>query len=166
MTRRHLALIALTLTTVLPLGAQQAQQQAQPAQAGRGRGAATQPFDEARARQLYVSNKFEDHGRPNFQAAMDEKAKEDARYPEACKGVMECTKITYRSSIGDMDIPAYVFQPLQKGAARSRAAMIWVHGGVHGNWAISYFPFVREARVPGQHRIRRSASHGHRLRRL
>ena len=23
--------------------------------------------------------------------------------------------------------------------------MVWVHGGVHGNWSISYFPFVREA---------------------
>src|SRR5688572_20507956 len=129
MTRRNLALIAMMLTTVLAVGAQQAPpaQQAQPAQAGRGRGAA-QPFDEARARQLYVSNKFEDHGKPNFQAAVDEKAKEDARYAEACKGVMECTKITYRSSVGDMDIPAYLFQPLQKGGPRSRPAMIWVHG--------------------------------------
>jgi dienelactone hydrolase len=146
MLRRILALTSLALAAMLPLAAEQAPpaQQAQPAQAGRGRGAA-QPFDEARARQLYVSDKFEDHGKPNFQAAIDEKAKEDARYPEACKGVMECTKIKYRSSVGDMDIPAYLFQPLQKGGPRSRAAMIWVHGGVHGNWSISYFPFVREA---------------------
>src|SRR5687768_5523021 len=146
MMRRILVLTSLIAVALLPLAAQQAPpaQQAQPAQAGRGRGAA-QPFDEARARQLYASNKFEDHGKPNFQAAVDAKAKEDARYPEACKGVMECTKITYRSSVGEMDIPAYLFQPLQKGGPRSRAAMIWVHGGVHGNWAISYFPFVREA---------------------
>ncbi|HQX83391.1 MAG TPA: alpha/beta fold hydrolase [Vicinamibacterales bacterium] len=152
MPRRILSLCTLTLTVaaLMPLTAEQAQQaqagqQAQPAQAGRGRGGAPQPFDEARARQLYVSDKFEDHAKPNFQAAIDAKAAEDARYAEACKGVMECTKITYRSSVGDMDIPAYLFQPLQKGGPRSRAAMIWVHGGVHGNWAISYFPFVREA---------------------
>ena len=82
-----------------------------------GRGAQT-PIDEQRARQLYVSNKFEDHSRPNFQAQIDEKAKEDARYAAACKGIMECTKITYRSSVGDMDIPAYLFQPLTKRGAR------------------------------------------------
>ena len=156
MLRRTLALTTLTLTAILPLTAQhagtpqpvqQAQpaQQTQPAQGGRGRGGAPQPFDEARARQLYVSNKFEDHAKPNFENAVKAKAAEDARYAEACKGVMECTKITYRSSVGDMDIPAYLFQPLDKGGPRSRAAMIWVHGGVHGNWSISYFPFVREA---------------------
>lgn len=148
--KSRLLVITLLAAAAVPVFAQtsrqgQTQQQAQPAQAGRGRGGAPQPFDEARARQLYVSNKFEDHARPDFQAAIDAKAKEDARYADACKGVMDCTKISYRSSVGDMDIPAYLFQPLQKGAARSRAAMIWVHGGVHGNWSISYFPFVREA---------------------
>jgi dipeptidyl aminopeptidase/acylaminoacyl peptidase len=117
---------------------------------GRGRGGAFQgPIDETRARQLYVSNRFEDHARPNFQAAMDAKAREDARYTDACAGVLECTKVTYRSTAGDMDIPAYLFQPLTKGSARSHAAMIWVHGGVHGNWSISYFPFVKEAVARG-----------------
>ncbi len=121
-----------------PVVAQQA------GQTGRG-GGATTPIDEARARQLYVSNKFEDHAKPNFQAAIDAKAKEDARYTAACAGALECTKIMYRSSVGDMDIPAYLFQPLKKRGARGHAAMIWVHGGVHGNWSISYFPFVKEA---------------------
>lgn len=150
MLRRILALTTLTLGAILPLTAQQAgppqpAQQGQQAQGGRGRGGAPQPFDEARARQLYVSDKFEDHAKPNFENAVKAKAAEDARYVDACKGVMECTTITYRSSVGDMDIPAYLFQPLDNGGPRSRAAMIWVHGGVHGNWSISYFPFVREA---------------------
>jgi dipeptidyl aminopeptidase/acylaminoacyl peptidase len=151
MLRRTLALAALTMTAILPLTAQQAgpPQPAQQTQGGRGRGGAPQPFDEARARQLYVSNKFEDHSKPNFENAVKAKAAEDARYADACKGVMECTKITYRSNVGDMDIPAYLFQPLDKGGPRSRAAMIWVHGGVHGNWSISYFPFVREAIARG-----------------
>lgn len=113
-----------------------------------GRGAAT-PIDEARARALYVSDRFEDHARPNFQAAVDAKAREDARYTDACAGVLQCTKITYRSRVGDMDIPAYLFQPLQTGGPGVHAAMIWVHGGVHGNWAISYFPFVKEAVARG-----------------
>ena len=103
------------------------------------------PIDEQRARQLYVSNKFEDHSRPNFQAQIDTKAKEDARYAAACKGIMECTKVTYRSSVGDMDIPAYCFSRSTSAARKGHAAMIWVHGGVHGNWSISYFPFVKEA---------------------
>jgi dipeptidyl aminopeptidase/acylaminoacyl peptidase len=44
-----------------------------------------------------------------------------------------------------MDIPAYLFQPLQKRGAKGHAAMVWVHGGVHGNWGITMFPFVKEA---------------------
>jgi dipeptidyl aminopeptidase/acylaminoacyl peptidase len=104
------------------------------------------PIDEQRAQQLYVSNKHEDHSRPDFKAQMAAKAKEDARYPALCKGVMECTKVIYRSSVDDMDIPAYLFQPLAKRGARGHAAMIWVHGGVHGNWTLApYFPFVKDA---------------------
>ncbi len=152
MLRKILLVATLTIVAFLPVVAQQAQQ-AQQAQApqvaagrGQGQGRGNQPpIDEARARQLFVSNRFEDHPRPDFQRAIDAKAAEDARYAEACKGIMSCTKITYRSSVGDMDIPAHLFQPLNPGGPRTRAAMIWVHGGVHGNWAISYFPFVREA---------------------
>jgi dipeptidyl aminopeptidase/acylaminoacyl peptidase len=44
-----------------------------------------------------------------------------------------------------MDIPAYLFQPLQKRGPKGHAAMVWVHGGVHGNWGITMFPFVKEA---------------------
>ena len=103
-------------------------------------------MDPARARELYVSNDPKDHspGR-DFRATSTDKAREDARYPEACKGVVDCQKVTYRSSVGDLDIPAYVFQPLQKRGAKGHAAMVWVHGGVHGNWGITMFPFVREA---------------------
>ncbi len=141
---------ALAAAVVLQGGATGAEQTAgQGQQAGQGRGGGrggqTTPIDEARARQLYVSNRFEDHARPDFAAHIKAKATEDARYPAACAGVLECTKVSYRSSVGDMDIPAYLFQPLKKRGPRGHAAMIWVHGGVHGNWSISYFPFVKEA---------------------
>ncbi len=69
----------------------------------------------------------------------------EARYAQACRGVIDYTKVTYRSRIGDMDIPAYLFQPLQKRGPKGHAALIWVHGGVHGNWGITMFPFVKEA---------------------
>jgi dienelactone hydrolase len=104
------------------------------------------PMDPARARALYVSNDPADHARGyNFKADVDAKAETDARYAQASQGVMDFQKVSYRSSVGDMDIPAYLFQPLKKRGVGGHAAMIWVHGGVHGNWGINMFPFIREA---------------------
>jgi dipeptidyl aminopeptidase/acylaminoacyl peptidase len=103
-----------------------------------------------RARQLYVSTDPKDHA-PAYDFARDvaEKARTDARYADASKGVMDFSKITYRSSVGDLDIPAYLFQPLQKRGPRGHAALVWVHGGVHSNWGTAMFPFVKEAVARG-----------------
>lgn len=102
--------------------------------------------DEARQKALYVSNDPADHARGHdFARDIRNKAAIDTRYAEASRGVMDFKKVTYRSSVGDMDIPAYLFQPLITGGAAAHAAMVWVHGGVHGNWDINMFPFVREA---------------------
>jgi dipeptidyl aminopeptidase/acylaminoacyl peptidase len=119
-----------------------------PASTGRGGGRQRPetPMDPDRARSLYVSNRPEDHAPGyDFQRDIDAKAAIDKRYADASKGVMDFQKVTYRSSVGDMDIPAYLFQPLQKRGPKGHAAMVWVHGGVHGNWGINMFPFVREA---------------------
>lgn len=126
---------------------QQAQpQQPPPPQGQRGRGGWQGPMDEARARQLYVSNDHADHGRGvNFERQVEQKAAEDTRWAAVTAGVVDFQKTTYRSSVGDLDIPAYVFQPLKKRGANGHAALVWVHGGVHGNWGITYWPFVREA---------------------
>jgi len=104
------------------------------------------PMDPDRARALYVS-KDPDHQSlgTDYQRDIDARTQAEARYPELCKGIIDFKKITYRSSVGDMDIPAYLFQPLQKRGAKGHAAMVWVHGGVHGNWGITMFPFVKEA---------------------
>ena len=104
------------------------------------------PMDPERARELYVSADPE-HQSPgrNFQRDVEGKAAIDARYAEVTKGVADYRKVTYRSPIGDLDVPAYLFQPLQKRGPRGHAAMVWVHGGVHGNWGISMWPFVKEA---------------------
>jgi dipeptidyl aminopeptidase/acylaminoacyl peptidase len=103
-------------------------------------------MDEERARQLYVSKDPKDHA-PSYDFERDIKARAeiDRRYAEASRGVMDFKKVTYRSSVGDLDIPAYLFQPLATRGPKGHAAMVWVHGGVHGNWGISMFPFVREA---------------------
>lgn len=104
------------------------------------------PMDPERARQLYVSKDPKDQSvGSNFARDMEQKAQIDKRYEEACRGIIDYQKITYRSPIGDLDIPAYLFQPINKRGAKGHAAMVWVHGGVHGNWGIGMFPFVKEA---------------------
>lgn len=151
--RPYVPVTVIGVALVIASAAAQAPQTAPPTQtrpAGQAPQAVRQrpqaPMDEARARQLYVSNRHEDHALGyDFQRDVDAKAKDDARYPEVCKGVVDFSKITYRSSVGDMDIPAYLFQPIEKRGAKGHAAMIWVHGGVHGNWSTSMFPFVKEA---------------------
>lgn len=110
-----------------------------------GRARRVVPMDSARAAELYVSNRWEDHPDTDYAEDMAEKAEIDSIYRAVTAGVVDYQKITYRSRVGDMDIPAYLFQPLQKRGARGHAAMIWVHGGVHGNWGITMWPFVREA---------------------
>ena len=103
-------------------------------------------MDPERAKKLYVSNDPDDNSLGhNFARDVEEKKKTDARFAEASSGVMDFQKVTYRSSVGDLDIPAYLFQPINKRGPRGHAAMVWVHGGVHGNMDTLYFPFIREA---------------------
>ncbi|MCA9739471.1 MAG: prolyl oligopeptidase family serine peptidase, partial [Gemmatimonadetes bacterium] len=102
-------------------------------------------MDPSRAEELYVSNRWEDHPSRDYQADIESKARIDSIYAAVTEGVVDYRKITYRSRIDGMEIPAYVFQPLRKRGTHGHAAMIWVHGGVHGNWGASMWPFVREA---------------------
>jgi dipeptidyl aminopeptidase/acylaminoacyl peptidase len=102
-------------------------------------------MDSARAASLYVSDRHEDHPVTDYARAMANKARTDSVFLAVSAGLVDFRKITYRSRIGDMDIPAYVFQPLQKRGPHGHAAMVWVHGGVHGNMTENYWPFIREA---------------------
>ena len=127
-----------------------AQGQQQPAheegRGGRGgRGGFQGELDDARARQLYVSTDPKDHSKPNYAAQIEAKKRTDGRFEQACKGIIDYKKTTYRSSVGDLDIPAYVFQPLKKRGPKGHAALVWVHGGVHGDQSADMFPFIREA---------------------
>jgi len=142
--RSRVALFALVVLTVV-LCAPPAIGQGQAGQGGQRRRGHQGPMDEERARHLYVSNDPADHPDRDYGRDMEGKAATDERYLEVSEGVLDFQKITYRSRIGDMDIPAYLFQPLEKRGVRGHAAMVWVHGGVHGNWSISMFPFVKEA---------------------
>lgn len=122
-TRKQAWCAAALIAAVSAMGAQQVQTQPPPSPqpagatqpANPGRGGWQGPMDEARARQLYVSNAHEDHGRSvNFERQMQAKAETDKRYAEVTKGIVDYQKISYRSSVGDLDIPAYLFQPLKK----------------------------------------------------
>jgi dipeptidyl aminopeptidase/acylaminoacyl peptidase len=140
MTLRSLSLSLLTvIAATAPVAvhdSRQASQQARPQPA----------MDPERARRLYVSIDPNDHSTGyNFQRDLDDKAQADRRYLEITGGVVDYQKIHYRSSVGDLDIPAYVFQPLKKRGPKAHAALVWVHGGVHGNWDLRLWPFVKEA---------------------
>jgi dipeptidyl aminopeptidase/acylaminoacyl peptidase len=102
-------------------------------------------MDSARAEMLYVSNEWEDHPVADYARDMEGKRVTDSVYAAITKGVVDYRKITYKSRVDGMEIPAYLFQPLEKRGPRGHAAMVWVHGGVHGNWGTSMWPFVREA---------------------
>lgn len=102
-------------------------------------------MDSARAAQLYVSNRPEDAPVADYAREIVAKRRTDSIYAARSAGVMEFKKITYQSSADGLTIPAYLFAPLTKRGARGHAAMVWVHGGVHGDWGTTMFPFVREA---------------------
>jgi dipeptidyl aminopeptidase/acylaminoacyl peptidase len=106
--------------------------------------------DPDRARQLYVSKDPKDHALgTDFQRDVDARVAADARYPELCTGIIDYKKVAYKSTVGDLEIPAHLFQPLQKRGPKGHAALVWVHGGVHGNWGLTMFPFVKEAVARG-----------------
>ncbi|MGZ8454983.1 MAG: alpha/beta hydrolase family protein [Gemmatirosa sp.] len=102
-------------------------------------------MDSARMATLYVSNRHEDHPPADYARQMTQKRRTDSVYAARSANVMEFRKITYKSRADGMTIPAYLFAPLTKRGAKGHAALIWVQGGVHGDWGASMFPFVREA---------------------
>jgi dipeptidyl aminopeptidase/acylaminoacyl peptidase len=101
--------------------------------------------DSARVELLYVSNRPEDLPKADYATQVARKRATDSIYAARSAGVMEFRKVTYKSRADGMTIPAYLFAPLTKRGAKGHAAMIWVHGGVHGDWGTSMYPFVREA---------------------
>ncbi len=102
-------------------------------------------MDSARARALYVSNRPQDLPKRNAARDLVAKKATDSIYAARSAGVMEFRKVTYRSRVDGRTVPAYLFAPLAKRGTKGHAAMVWVHGGVHGDWGTAMFPFVREA---------------------
>ena len=133
--------LALGLTALAPAAAH-----AQAAGQQQGQRARQQvPMDPERAADLYVSNRPEDHPVANYAAHIAAKARTDSIFAARSQGVMQYRKTSYRSPVDGMEIPVYLFAPLQPQGSQAHPAMVWVHGGVHGNWDQNYLPFIIEA---------------------
>lgn len=90
------------------------------------------------------------HGQaPDFERARRQQAKTDETWRSASDGYMRMEKISYRSRAGDLDIPAFVFQPLDDAARGSRPALVWVHEDIRGHLYEHYIPYIREATARG-----------------
>jgi dipeptidyl aminopeptidase/acylaminoacyl peptidase len=118
---------------------------------GRGGGGGGQGWmgamDSTRIRQLYVSKDPQDlRGcQPAVcQRGLDGKKRTDSIYTAKAPGNYEFQRIKYKSRPDGLEIPAYLFAPVNKGA-KKHAALVWVHGGVHGDWNADLYPFVVEA---------------------
>ena len=86
---------------------------------------------------------------PDFDRQLQQQAETDKTWRAASDGVMQMDKITYRSSVGDMDIPAFVFQPLKIRGTKGHPAIVWVHENIRGHLYEHYIPYIREATAKG-----------------
>jgi len=86
---------------------------------------------------------------PDFDRQLQQQAETDKTWRAASDGVMQMDKITYRSSVGDMDIPAFVFQPLKIRGSKGHPAIVWVHENIRGHLYEHYIPYIREATAKG-----------------
>ena len=114
---------------------------------GGGRGQLTPITDTLRAHDLFVSKSFKDLagcGADDCAAGKASKRATDSAYAARARGNYEFAKVKYKSRVDGYEIPAYLFAPLTKRPEK-HAALIWVHGGVHSDWGLSMWPFVKEA---------------------
>jgi len=86
---------------------------------------------------------------PDFERQAQDQAETDRTWREASAGHMQMEKITYRSRVGDLDVPAFVFQPLRLRGAKGHPALVWVHENIRGHLYSHYIPYIREATARG-----------------
>jgi dipeptidyl aminopeptidase/acylaminoacyl peptidase len=86
---------------------------------------------------------------PDFDRQSRQQAETDKAWRAASQGHMTMEKITYRSRVGDLDIPAFVFQPMNVRGAKNHPALVWVHEDIRGHLYEHYIPFIRDATAKG-----------------
>src|SRR3954467_3703607 len=86
---------------------------------------------------------------PDFDRMVQQQADTDAVWRRASEGGMQFEKITYHSKAGDLEIPAFVFQPLKPRGPKAHPALVWVHENIRGHLYEHYIPYIREATAKG-----------------
>lgn len=86
---------------------------------------------------------------PDFDAQRRQQAGTDRAWRAASDGVMRMDKVVYRSRADGLQIPAFLFRPLQLRGAAGHAALVWVHPDIRGHLYEYYIPFVRDAVARG-----------------
>jgi dipeptidyl aminopeptidase/acylaminoacyl peptidase len=144
MNRRWLLLSALLTSNI-------AAQEVVPPQRGRGgppREIWRTAADTQRAKQLYVSKDTTDLPKldtAGYRRNLADRARIESNFEKFSKGSYVFEKVSYKSDADGLEIPAYVFSPVNKRGAGGHAAMVWVHGYVHGRFDDHFLPFVKEA---------------------
>ena len=86
---------------------------------------------------------------PDFDRMQRDQAETDRKWQQAAAGHMRVEKITYRSRAGDLDIPAWIFQPLAIRGPKLHPAIVWTHENIRGHLYEHYIPYIREAVARG-----------------
>jgi dipeptidyl aminopeptidase/acylaminoacyl peptidase len=114
-----------------------------------GRSSGSQTTPPARVPSRNPAPETADTSRPDFARMAREQADTDRAWQQASDGYMRMEKITYRSGRGDLQIPAFVFQPLASKGIGQHAALVWVHENIRGHLYEHYIPYIREATSRG-----------------
>ena len=88
-------------------------------------------------------------GGNQFENALAQQAQIDKTWQAASQGHMQMEKTTYKSRVGGLDIPVFVFKPLKMRGPKGHAALVWVHPDIRGRVYPYYIPYVREAVAKG-----------------
>jgi dipeptidyl aminopeptidase/acylaminoacyl peptidase len=76
---------------------------------------------------------------------MEEKKLDDELIAKLCQGEVAFSKVSYPSPVDGLEIPAYLFLPLNPRGPKGHPALIWIHGGVHSSFSSSSIPLIRRA---------------------
>jgi dipeptidyl aminopeptidase/acylaminoacyl peptidase len=81
-----------------------------------------------------------------YKRDLDRKKEDDELIAKLCQDArLDYRKITYRSNADNMEIPAYLFLPLQPRGPKGHPALVWVHGGVASSFSSGSIPLIRQA---------------------
>ncbi len=86
---------------------------------------------------------------PDFDQMRRLQADTDRAWQDASAGHMRMEKIVYPSRAGDLEIPAFLFLPLQTFGPARHPALVWVHENIRGHLYEHYIPFIRQATARG-----------------